>query len=68
MDGLGSAHANIATHDKSSTSHPTPAPPWQTAFSYVCFLGWAGGQGTDGRSPPQPSDSSTETRKPPDLC
>ena len=44
--------SNIATHDKilHLVSDPSAAR-WQAAFSYVCSLGWAGGQGTDGRIP-----------------
>jgi hypothetical protein len=44
--------ANIATHDKilHLASDPS-ALRWQAAFSYVCALGWSGGQGTDGKIP-----------------
>ena len=44
--------SNIATHDKilHLVSDPS-ALRWQAAFSYVCSLGWSGGQGTDGRIP-----------------
>jgi len=44
--------ANISTHDKilHLLSDPS-AQKWQAAFSYVCALGWSGGQGTDGRIP-----------------
>lgn len=42
--------SNIATHDKilHLLTDPSTAK-WQAAFSYVCALGWSGGQGTDGR-------------------
>jgi hypothetical protein len=44
--------ANIATHDKILHLASDPSTlRWQAAFSYVCALGWAGGQGTDGRIP-----------------
>lgn len=47
--------ANFASHDKvlnltADTSVP-PAVRWQALASYVCALGWAGGQGTDGYLP-----------------
>src|SRR5574338_728011 len=44
--------ANIATHDKILHLVGDPSTlRWQAAFSYTCALGWAGGQGTNGRIP-----------------
>ena len=44
--------ANIATHDKILHLASDPSTlRWQAAFSYVCALGWSGGQGTDGKIP-----------------
>lgn len=44
--------SHIASHDKilNLLSDPS-AKKWQAAFSYVCALGWAGNQGTDGLVP-----------------
>lgn len=44
--------ANIASHDKILALISDPSPKrWQAATSYMCALGWAGGQGTDGFVP-----------------
>ena len=44
--------ANIATHDKIIHLAGDPSSlRWQAAFSYVCSIGWSGGQGTNGRIP-----------------
>lgn len=44
--------SNIATHDKILALVSDPSPKrWQAFTSYVCALGWSGGQGTDGRIP-----------------
>ena len=44
--------ANIATHDKILALLSDPSPKkWQAFTSYVCGLGWSGGQGTDGKIP-----------------
>lgn len=44
--------SHIGSHDKILllTSDPSPKR-WQSAFSYVCSIGWAGDQGTDGAIP-----------------
>ena len=43
---------NIATHDKIIHLASDPSTTrWQAAFSYVCALGWSGGQGTNGKVP-----------------
>ena len=45
--------SHIASHDKFLMLLADPSPKrWQAAFSYVCALGWAGSQGTDGHIPP----------------
>ena len=44
--------SNIATHDKILYLISDPSSlRWQAAFSYVCALGWSGGQGTNGKIP-----------------
>ena len=44
--------ANIASHDKVLNLLTDPSPlKWQAFASYICALGWSGGQGTDGRIP-----------------
>lgn len=44
--------SNIGSHDKILALLADPsAKRWQAAFSYTVALGWAGGQGTDGRIP-----------------
>lgn len=44
--------SHIASHDKILNLVSDPSPKrWQAAFSYVCALGWAGNQGTDGHVP-----------------
>lgn len=44
--------SHIGSHDKILNLLADPSPKrWQAAFSYVCALGWAGDQGTDGHIP-----------------
>lgn len=44
--------ANIASHDKVLNLMDDPSTKrWQAFSSYVCALGWSGGQGTDGYIP-----------------
>jgi hypothetical protein len=44
--------SNIGQHDKVLALLSDPSPKkWQAFSSYVCALGWSGGQGTDGRVP-----------------
>lgn len=45
--------SNIASHDKILTllSERPPVLAYQSAFSYVCSLGYIGGHGTDGLVP-----------------
>lgn len=44
--------SHIASHDKVLNLLNDPSPKrWQASFSYVCALGWAGDQGTDGHIP-----------------
>lgn len=44
--------SNIASHDKVLALFSDPsAARWQAFSSYVCSLGWSGGQGTDGYIP-----------------
>ena len=44
--------SHIGSHDKILQLLADPSPKrWQAAFSYVCALGWAGDQGTDGKIP-----------------
>jgi hypothetical protein len=44
--------SNIASHDKILALVADPSSVrWQAFSSYVCSLGWSGGQGTDGYIP-----------------
>lgn len=44
--------SNIASHDKILNLLTDPSPlKWQAFASYMCALGWSGGQGTDGKIP-----------------
>jgi len=44
--------SNIASHDKVLALLSDPSSTkWQALSSYMCALGWAGGQGTDGFIP-----------------
>ena len=44
--------SNIASHDKVLALAADPSSlKWQAFSSYVCSLGWSGGQGTDGYIP-----------------